>query len=230
MTRDTNPYPSSQPAGGTNGDSAVQPLGDTNCSASESQVKGPPAEDPFSSESLSAMRLSQDFAAMAQVVPVITSVAVRKPHKQEFVRVRAGADWRFETGCFVNNEDREVYLVTPPLWASMPADIVPKCLVLAITRNSTIPFIWPLTIPDSDRPNRWHQSAMASAQQAETRWTKVTSDMSAGQYVPSVAMADIADPEWPADLRMKDYLRLAFKDRLIDNHAHPILKRLRGEI
>lgn len=74
------------------------------------------------------MKLSQDFASMAAVKPVITSVAVRKPNKHEFVRVRPGAEWRFETGCFIEKETRETYLVTPELWPAMPGDVTPTAL------------------------------------------------------------------------------------------------------
>ena len=48
----------------------------------------PVSNDPFDPSNLAKMKLSQDFAAMAAVKPVITSVAVRKPNKHEFVRVR----------------------------------------------------------------------------------------------------------------------------------------------
>jgi hypothetical protein len=83
----------------------------------------PKSDDPFDPANLSKLRMSQDFASMAQVKPAITTLAVRKPHKHEFVRVRVGSEWRFETGCFVDKENREVYLVSPPLWPAMPGDV-----------------------------------------------------------------------------------------------------------
>jgi len=187
--------------------------------------------DPFSAANLGRMKLSQDFAAMAAVKPVITSVAVRKPAKHEFVRVRPGAEWRFETGCFVDKDTREVYLVTPELWSAMPGDVTPTGLVVAVSRNSPIPFLWPLTLPSSDgRPNRWHESGIEAARLAESQWLRSVADMSAGCYVPFVAAAKLAEPEWPADLTMNDLMRLAFQGRLIEDHSHPCLRRLRGEI
>jgi hypothetical protein len=187
--------------------------------------------DPFDPANLAKMKLSQDFASMAAVKPVITSVAVRKPNKHEFVRIRPGAEWRFETGCFIEKETRETYLVTPELWPAMPGDVTPTALVLAVSRNSPIPFLWPLTLPSSDgRPNRWHESGIEAARLAESQWLRTEADMSAGMYVPRVAAAKLPEPEWPVDLTMNDFLRLAFQGRFIRDLSHPCLQRLRGEI
>lgn len=191
----------------------------------------PVSNDPFDPSNLAKMKLSQDFAAMAAVKPVITSVAVRKPNKHEFVRIRPGAEWRFETGCFVDKDTREVYMVTPELWPIMPGDVTPTALVVAVSRNSPIPFLWPLVLPSTDgRPNRWHESGIEAARLAESQWLRSVADMSAGCYVPFVAAAKLPEPEWPADLKMSDFLRLAFQGRFIRDTSHPCLQRLRGEI
>jgi hypothetical protein len=189
------------------------------------------SSDPFAPANLAKMKLSQDFATMAAVKPIITSVAVRKPSKHEFVRIRPGAEWRFETGCFVDKDTREVYMVTPELWPVMPGDVTPTALVVAVSRNSPIPFLWPLTLPSSDgRPNRWHESGIEAARLAESQWLRSVADMAAGCYVPFVAAAKLPEPEWPNDLTMNDFLRLAFQGRFIRDMSHPCLQRLRGEI
>lgn len=187
--------------------------------------------DPFDPSNLERMKLSQDFAGMTSVKPVMTTVAVRKPKKHEFVRVRQGIEWRFETSCFVDKDTGETYLVTPELRQVMYEDITPTALVLAVCRNSPVPFLWPLTLPSSDgRPNRWHESGIDAARLAESQWIRSVADMSAGCYVPHVAAAELPEPEWPVDLEMSNYLRLAFRGRLIDSIDHPCLQRLRGEI
>lgn len=190
----------------------------------------PVSDNPFHPDNLDKLRLDQNFGEMAEVKPAITNVAVRKPNRHEFVRVRPGSEWRFETGCFVDKESREVYVVSAPLRPTMPGDVTSTCLVLTITRNSPIPIIWPLTIPDTERPNRWHESAIEASRLAEADWLRCVADMSAGQYVPYVAAANLPEPEWPDDLTMADYLELAFKDRFIKDTDHPVLRRLRGEI
>ena len=205
-------------------------MSDTNSSAHKSEPPGANSGDPFDPTNLSSLRMSQDFSQMTQVKPAITVVAVRKPNKHEFVRVREGSEWRFETGCFIDKESREVYLVSPPLWPAMPGDVTPTCLAVAVTRNSPVPFLWPLTLPDTERPNRWHESAIEAARLAEKDWLRPVADMAAGQYVPYIAAANLPEPEWPDDLTMGDYLRLAFKDRFVKDTDHIVLRKLRGEI
>lgn len=199
-------------------------------SASQKTQQAPVA-DPFDPTELSKLRLSQDFTSMAQVKPVLTNVAVRKPHKQEFIRVRPGEEYRFDMGCFVDKESREVYMVSPAVWDALTGDVTPTLLVTCTSRNSPVPFLWPLTLPATDgRPNRWHESAMEAAMLAEGQWLKVTSDMSAGCYVPMVACGNLPEPDWSEVPSISEMLKLAFRGRFIDGVDHPVLKRLRGEM
>lgn len=187
------------------------------------------ASDPF--ENLDSLRMSQDFAAQAEIRPVFTTISVRKPNRQEFIRVRCGNDWRFETGLFKDEESGEFYMVSPPLWTEIPGEVKPSCLVTYISRNSPVPFLWPIPLPGPDgRPNRWHESAFEAAKHAERNWLRVVADMAAGCYVPHVAAGNLAEPDWPEDLTMSDLLRLGFRDRFIGDVDHPVLRRLRGEM
>jgi hypothetical protein len=43
------------------------------------------------------------------------------------------------------------------------------------------------------------------------------------------ACGDLPDPEWP-NTPFRELLRVAFKDRFIDNLDHPVLRKLRGEV
>lgn len=191
----------------------------------------PQLVDPFDPTELAKLRLSQDFAGMSQVKPVLTNVAARKPHKQEFIRVRPGEANQFDTGCFIDKESREAYMVSPSVWDLLSGDVTPTLLVVCISRNSPVPFLWPLTLPATDgRPNRWHESAIEAASIAENRWLKVVADMSAGCYVPMVACGNLPEPDWSDVPTMAEMLRLAFKGRFIDSAEHPVLKRLRGEL
>lgn len=191
----------------------------------------PTAADPFAPAELAKLRLSQDFAGMAQVKPVLTNVAARKPHKQEFIRVRPGEENRFDTGCFIDKESREAYMVSPAVWDLLVGDVTPTLLVVCISRNSPVPFLWPLTLPATDgRPNRWHESALEAATIAEKQWLKVVADMSAGCYVPMVACGNLPEPDWSDVPSLPEMLRLAFKGRFIDSAQHPVLRRLRGDV
>lgn len=217
----------------TNNDTQQQ--SDNNVKKSEADVNPSPATapqtpaDPF--DSLESLRLSQDFASQAGVKPVITSVGVDKPGRHLFIRTRPGEEWWFETGTFTDKESREVYLVSPDLWNALPGEVRPTCLVTCISRNSPVPFLWPIPLPGPDgRGNRWHESAAEAAKLATEQWLRVVADMTAGCYVPHVAAGDLPEPKWPDDLTMSDLLRLAFRDRFIADMDHPVLKRLRGEM
>ena len=183
--------------------------------------------DPFAD--LGKLRLSQDFASVVGVRPVITTVAVRKPNRHEWVRVRAGEEWRLETGIFTDKTDRECYMVAPDLWPALPGEIQPTVLFLAMTRNSPLPLIWPVSLPGPDgRTNRWHESALAAATRAQSTWIRLAADMATGCYQVFEATSELAPPEWP-DMTFSELLRIAFGERFVSGLDHPVLRRLRGE-
>ena len=187
--------------------------------------------DPFDPNELAKLRLSQDFSELSQVKPVLTSVACRKPHKQEFVRVRPGEEHRFPVGAFKDKETGETYLVSPNLRDYLVGDLQPTLLVVCVSRNSPLPFIWGLTLPGTDgRPNRWHESAIEAAKIAEDQWTKVAADMPGGCYSVNVSVGNLPEPVWTEVPSIGELMKLSFKDRFIATPDHPILKRLRGEV
>jgi hypothetical protein len=53
--------------------------------------------------------------------------------------------------------------------------------------------------------------------------------MSLGAYDVFVAAGELGEPEWPT-APFSELLRIAFRDRLIDDLNHPVLRRLRGEV
>lgn len=194
------------------------------CIATAETAAGVP--DPFDPASL---RLSQDFASTIGVKKVLTTIPARKPGRQEFVRVRPGAEWRVETGLFEDKINRDIYLVDRSLWGEMMADVYPACLFVAITRQQNV-FMWPCKLPGTDgRSNSWNESALAAARLAEKQWIRMSANLPGGVYDIHAAADSLAEPEWPADLVLRDYLKLCFKDRRIDSLDHPILRALRGE-
>ena len=56
------------------------------------------------------LRLTQNFSELAGVKKAIITIQVRKPNRQEFIRVRPGEDWRFQTAVLELKEEREIYL------------------------------------------------------------------------------------------------------------------------
>ena len=70
-----------------------------------------PAKNVKTEFELEDLSLSQDFGSMVGVKKVVTTVPVRKPHKQEFVRVRPEDDFHFSTAVIEIKEDKEIFLV-----------------------------------------------------------------------------------------------------------------------
>jgi hypothetical protein len=196
-------------------DRPILPTGDT----------GAPA-DIFSN--LNALRLSQDFASAVGVKRALLTIPVKKPTREWWIRVHPQN--RLETAVLELKEDREVYLVAPPLWQALSTEVTfsPRLLVQAITRQNVV-FIWPLVLPGPDgKTMDWYTSALEAASMAQSRWVRVVANMSLGAYEVFEATGDLPDPTWP-ETSFEEILRVAFKGRVIDTPEHPVLKRLRGE-
>jgi hypothetical protein len=185
-----------------------------------------PAADPFNLDSL---RLSQDFASAVGVKPLLKTVPIKKPEQEWFVRTHPDPAHWYPTA--VVEVDREIYLVARDLWPLLADEktFSPRLLVTAINRQKVL-FLWPIRLPRSDgKIDDWIRSAMDAADEAKSRWVRVTANMSLGAYEISVATGQIADPVWP-EIDHEGIIKLAFRDKMIADWDHPELKRLRGEV
>jgi hypothetical protein len=181
--------------------------------------------DPFDVESL---RLSQAFTETAGVKKMLRTVPVRKPNKQDFVRVHPGADYRMDVPIIELKEEREEYIVRgSDLVGELVGEIVPKTLFTAINRQNVV-FLWPVRLPDSNgREMEWHRSMREAAETGMKEWVRVTANISLGAYEMSVAQSTMVEPTWP-EVTFQELVKLAFRDRLITTMDHPVIKRLRG--
>lgn len=179
---------------------------------------------------LSALRVSQNFLALGGgSQKLVTTIPVRKPDKQEFARVRSEDEFKFPTFLLEYKEDRSMYLVDRAVWEYLGDLVAPKLLVTAMSRQGVL-FLWPIKLPGADgRSDRWSESALMAAKQAETDWVRVASNMSLGGYEVFKATASLPEPEWP-ELTMDQIINIAFRDRYITTPDHDVIKRLRGEI
>ena len=182
--------------------------------------------DPFAD--LSKLRLSQDFVEQAGVKKLLTTVWVRKPLPQDFVRVHPEAAFRDAFAFIELKDDREHYLVMPSIAAEVATEVVMKMLYTTINRQGTVS-LWPVPLPTADgRVNEWHRSQQEAAERAIDRWIRVKANMPLGAYDIFEAPGSIPDPVWP-EHSFQDLLRIGFRDRIIQRLDHPVLKRLRGE-
>jgi hypothetical protein len=187
------------------------------------------APDPFDPAKL---RLLQDFGAAAGVKKLLTTVPVRKPAKEWFVRTHPDEAFRLHTAVLELKEDREVYLVCRELLTDLAGEstISPRLLVTTITRQGVL-FLWPLRLPGVDgKFDDWGRSALEAAEAARTRWVRITANtIGAGSYDLYTAAESLSPPEWP-DTPFRKLLKVAFKDKFIESLDHPVLRRLRGEV
>jgi hypothetical protein len=191
-------------------------------------ISAKPEADPFD---LNSLRLSQDFASAVGVQKLIMTVPVRKPSKEWFVRTHPDPDYRLSTAVLELKEDREVYLVAPGLWSGLASETTfsPRMLVTAINRQGVL-FLWPIRLPGPDgKVDDWNRSALAAADEARSGWVRITANMSLGAYDVAVATGQIDQPAWP-DISLQEIIRIAFRDKMIDDWNHPVLQRLRGEV
>jgi hypothetical protein len=196
----------------------------TTAPAPETTAAAPPP-DPFD---LEILRLPQNFSDTAGVKKLLRTVPVRKPNRQDFVRVHPEASYRENFAMIELKEDRELYLIAGAgLAAELVAEAVNVTLYTAVNRQGVC-FLWPVRLPGSDGKDLdWHRSAREAAAEAIRKWIRVSPNMSLGAYELIAAEAIATGPQWP-DVSFQELLRIAFRDRLITDLAHPVIKRLRG--
>jgi hypothetical protein len=193
---------------------------------SDKDPKDPAAEvaDPYD---LSKLRLDQSFVESAGVKKLLTSVPVRKPNPQDFIRVHPDPQYRAALAIIELRDDRETYLVWPSVARELPGEFVMANVYTAINRQGVVQ-LWPVRLPTADaRVLEWHRSAAEAAELAMRKWIRVKANMSLGAYEMFEAASTIPDPEWP-EQPFQELLRIGFRDRLIDSLDHPLIKRLRG--
>lgn len=178
----------------------------------------------------SALSLGQDFASTVGVKQVLTHIATRKPDGQSFFMAHPDPKMRIVAAALEDNESKETYIVTPDIAAQISNEVSIRTFITCITLQKVL-FLWPLKhdTGEGSRRNLWNSSAMAAADLALEKWVRVKSNMATQSYEVFEALGLRDEPEWPS-LSLEEILALAFKDRIIDDINHPLLKKLRGEI
>jgi hypothetical protein len=175
------------------------------------------------------LRIGQRFSEGQDVRQVLVSVQVRKPQRQEFIRVHADPEMSVAVALLELKADRQTFLVDPALAPTLPGEAVSKMLYTAITSTGTV-FLWPVKLPDEqDRLDEWNAVAHQAAELATKKWVRMSANMSAGCYDVMEATATFREPAWP-DVTLAKLLEIAFKNKFISDHDHVVLRRLRGEV
>ena len=183
-----------------------------------------PESDPFD---LTNLRLDQSFVESAGVKKLLTTVPVRKPSPQDFVRANSDPQYRSTLAVIDLKADREIYLLTPQIARELPGEFVMVTIYTAINRQGVV-FLWPVKLQAPDgRTDNWARSLGEAAELALQRWVRVKANLNLGAYEIFEAASTIADPKWP-ELPFQELLRVAFRDRFVSNLDHPVINRLRG--
>jgi hypothetical protein len=150
-----------------------------------------PNADPFD---LTNLRLNQSFTETAGVKKLLTTVPVRKPGRQEFIRVNSSEKYHEPLALIELKEDREYYLLPPAIARQLPGEFVMVMMFTAINRQG-VTFLWPVRLPNPDgRVNEWHRTAMEGAELAMKRWLRITPNMSLGAYEFYQAVDSLTHP------------------------------------
>ena len=184
------------------------------------------APDPFDPSQFAA---NSTVVGEAGVVKVLLACPVRKPNKQEFVRVHPDTDYRLAAHILELKTEQETYLVMPEVAAALPGETRLVTLMLTVSRQGNV-FLWPVPAPNPQgRENHWGRTARSAVDQGVNRWVRVVSNMSQGFYDVFVANVDLGNPVWPRE-SLRDLLAIAFGDTfIIRDLGHPVIKRLTGQ-
>jgi hypothetical protein len=184
----------------------------------------PTIDDPFNPSNL---RLDQSFEEASGVRKLLNTIPVRKPNKQDWIRVHPDAAYRESLAMLEVAEDREFYVVVKAVAGELLDECFKAQLCTCINRKGVV-FLWPVKLPSTDgKQMNWHVSAMEGAALAQKQWIRVMANMHLGAYELKETVHRIPEPVWP-DLPYWDLLRIAFRDRIITSFDHPVIKGLRG--
>lgn len=170
-------------------------------------------------------------AASLGVKKALTHVPVGRPPKGTFVRAHPAPEFT-DTLALYESPDRDVYLVLPDVLPHVPSSVKVYTVTLSIDRQGNL-FLW--KVPAAEEGvrrrggNAWAESLAEALKHARRSWVRVEANQAAGSYDVFVAGSAIPDPDWPSDLELVDYLRLAFGNGgVIESPDHPVVRQLHG--
>lgn len=192
-----------------------------------SENKMPPKPDP--EFNLEAFQLSQDYGRDAGVEKILIAIPVGRP-KETFFRIHEDPAFCFQAKLLASKADRETYLVANNIWAHVP-ETAPYTIHTGITRQNDV-FLLDIRLPGPDgRDNNWWASLRLATEIAKSKWIRVNPNHPLNAYDVLVAKDNdrIPAPIWPKG-DMVDFMKIAFRGKVIDSLDHPYLRRLRGEL
>ena len=179
---------------------------------------------------LESLRLPDTFTHASAGIKQPLRPTFGKLNRHRFSRVHPAEEFKYRTVLVIDKEGgREAYLAVPALIPLLGGMANPKILRLAVD-NAGTPRLIAEPIPDPNgRPNLWNETMYQAIRTAEEHWTRIESDLGAGQYVITTAKDDLGEPIWP-DQSMSELVMTCFRDRIIQDANHPLIRQLEGRI
>src|SRR5215217_3243109 len=182
--------------------------------------------NPFDPEALRADPGDDDITTKR----VVHHMKVRKPYRHEFFRVNPDPSFSQDVYLIEAGEgvEKDAFIVAPALAREIVAETSRRRLFVCVNRAET-PFIWACKLPSTTTTNSWVDTALTIAESAKRHWVRMIPDIGAGHYEEARAEGLLVEPKFP-DLTFSQMLEKAFKNKLITDYDHEVLRALRGEI
>jgi hypothetical protein len=174
-----------------------------------------------------------------KVTPILATIAVGKPQRTTFFRIRTGEGWEpVELNTFAPNGsgvDNTPFLVMPDqceILDEMELLISAKFYLYTVYGSNImkVDFI-SQKVNKNGEMSKYHTSRTEAYEAAKTTWIRMKADQDGGFYSWSLAEDTLPEPVWPTKpANLQEAILLAFKGSIIDSHDHPELKKLRGKL
>lgn len=183
--------------------------------------------DPFDA---AALRLPPSLEQEAGIKKPLMTVPVRKPHRQEWIRVNADPAYRGNYGTICLKEEKdEHYLVHPDLVVELEEELKLVAVYTVINRAGIV-FLWPCRLPSKTRRvDLWASTAHECAEVAMERLIRIQANQGPQAYEYSITENPHNEPVWPTK-SLTELMKLGFQKTglYVDSIDHPVIRQLRN--
>ncbi|MBX3742509.1 MAG: hypothetical protein KF712_16095 [Akkermansiaceae bacterium] len=165
-----------------------------------------------------------------EIVPsekLLTSLSVRKPKRDEWVRVHPTIHVR---AYIYEARDENAHYIVMPAVVELLLDVVRYVQLSLAVNYSGGTFVWPVSVPTERKPHRAHITAFAGAERAMREWIRIS--WGREEYEIYRRSSAKTEPVWPDEITSaSEMLRFAAKAggvEIIDSLDHPVVRALQG--
>ena len=172
---------------------------------------------------------ASDIAIVSKTKPTIIPIGRRDDQTwQQFHK-----EWVLRLNCIKRKADRSHFPVTREALPYCLEWVKPYKFFVGITTSNAI-FL--LDIPEETEDEKdgkalgrsWHESAQQYVIEGRKGWIRVVANRSAGGYDIKYPEGNLGEPVWP-DVTLEEILNIAFRDRIIKDKNHRLIKDLQGQ-